>query len=256
MPNPRSSHLVILADKLELIAPFCVADRSAILNLPCLVRKLRRHEFISREDDRPQFCCVLLSGFAMRHKTAGNGGRQIFSIDMRGDAVDLQNSMLGVADHNLEMLSAGDAAFIPVQAIKDITISHPKVGLALWCETLMEGAILREWTLNFGRRDARSRMAHLLCEMALRLPRESIDETIRYVLPMSQEELADALALTPIHVSRTLKSLAADKLIAREKRTITVLDWQHLAKLGDFDPAYLNLAKTTLPFPSGIPPKG
>jgi len=238
-----TSGLKRFLEKLEARAPLGAEDRSALLDLPHTTKSLRRHEFIVREDEMPRHCCVLITGFAMRHKTAGNGGRQIFSIHMPGDAVDLQNSLLSRADHNLEMLSAGTAAFIPVEAIRDLTLRRPAIGQAMWYETLVDAAIFREWTLNVGRRDARSRMSHMLCEFALRLEVAGLGESTQYELPMTQEELADALALTPIHVSRTLRALAVEGLVQRTNRSVKILDWHALAKLGDFDPGYLHLAE-------------
>ena len=245
MLKSPSSGLVSFAEKLETRTTFSPEDRSALLGLPHKIRTLRRHQFIVREDETPKFCCVLLSGFAMRHKTAGNGGRQIFSIHMRGDAVDLHNSLLNRADHNLEMLSAGEAAFIPVEAIRDLTLTRPAIGHAMWYETLVDAAIFREWTLNVGRRDARSRMGHMLCEFALRLEQAGLGQSVNYELPMTQEELADALALTPIYVSRTLRGLAAEGFVKRTHRTVQILDWHGLAKLGDFDDGYLHLPEAT-----------
>jgi CRP-like cAMP-binding protein len=240
-----SSGLIAFLEKLEARAPLSVADRAALLELPHKNKLLRRHEFIVREDDMPRECCVLISGFAMRHKTAGNGGRQIFSIHMRGDAIDLHNSLLGRADHNLEMLSAGEAVFIPLEAIREITLARPALGHAMWLETLVDAAIFREWTLNVGRRDARSRMSHMLCEFAVRLEAVGLAESTGYELPMTQEELADTLALTPIHVSRTLKTLVAEGFVSRTNRSVKIIDWHGLAKLGDFDVGYLHLPRKT-----------
>ncbi len=237
-PEPVLAFFLAKLQKREPLSPL---DQAALLGLPQTVKHLRRHEFIVREDELTRFCCVLISGFAMRHKVAGNGGRQIFSIHMRGDAVDLHNSLLGRADHNVEMLSGGAAVFIPADALRDLTLRHPLIGQALWRETLVDAAIFREWTLNVGRRDARSRMAHMLCEFALRLELAGLGQAADYELPMTQEELADAMGLTPIHVSRTLKALSEDGLIERSNRFLRVLNWHDLAKLGDFDAGYLHL---------------
>jgi CRP-like cAMP-binding protein len=125
------------------------------------VIRLRPQEYMVREGDKPQHCCVMLSGFAFRHKVAGNGGRQILSIHMKGDVADLQNSLLGKADHNLQALNHVEAALIPVEAIQEIAFSRPAIGQAMWYETLVDASIFREWTLNVGRRDARTRAAHL-----------------------------------------------------------------------------------------------
>ena len=218
-------------------------DVAALAGLPHTERDLRKGDFIVREDETPRSCCVLLNGFAIRHKATGDGGRQIFSIHMRGDAVDLHNSMFKRADHNLQMLSAGTGAFIPIEAVRELTLERPAIGQALWRETLIDAAIFREWTLNIGRRDARCRMAHLLCEFALRLEIAGLGEATHYELPMTQEELADAVALTPIHVSRMLKTLADEGYVERSQRAVRIVDWHGLVKLGDFDPAYLHLRR-------------
>jgi CRP-like cAMP-binding protein len=227
--------------KLELRSKLDDRDRAAVLSLPFTLKTLRRHDFVVREDEVPRHCCILSSGVAIRHKTAGNGGRQIFSIHMRDDAVDLHNSLLGRADHNIEMLSRGTIICVPVERIRDLGLEHPRVGQAMWYETLLEAAIFREWTLNVGRRDARSRMAHLLCEFALRLEIAGLGASTSYELPMTHEELADALSLTSIHVSRTLKGLADEGLVERTNRAVRILDWHGLVKTGDFNRGYLHL---------------
>jgi CRP-like cAMP-binding protein len=163
------------------------------------------------------------------------------SIHMKGDLIDLQNSLLGVADHNVQMLTAGDVALIPVQVVRDLAFRRPSIGMAMWYETLVEGSIFREWVLNIGRRDARTRIAHLLCEFAIRLEVAELGQATSYELPITQEQLADALALTSVHVNRTLKRLEQDGLITRTKRIITIVDWKDLVKVADFQPRYLHL---------------
>lgn len=225
-------------------------DQQALRALPYRVIKLRPQEYVVREGDRPQNSCLMLSGFAFRHKVAGNGGRQIFSIHMAGDLADLQNSLLGVADHNLQALTHVEIALIPVEAIQDIAFSRPAIGWAMWYETLVDASVFREWTLNVGRRDARARAAHMLCEFSLRLETAGLGKRCNYELPMTQEQLADALGLTSVHVNRTLMALAGEGLITRAQRSIQIDDWPRLAKEGDFDPAYLHLQGDGRPAPA------
>lgn len=220
------------------------ADEAALLALPFAVRKVRKGSFIAREGDSPQQSCVLLSGFAIRHKLAGDGGRQIFSIHMKGDVVDLHNSLLKWSDHNVQALTGVEAAFIPTPAIKQLIADHPHVAYLLWYETLVDGSIFREWTLNVGRRDARTRMAHVLCEFALRLKMAGLGEEENYELPMTQDELADVLALSPVHVSRVIKSLTEDGCITKTKRAIRIENWDYLRQIGDFDPRYLHYKRS------------
>lgn len=241
MPKPPDSVLEPMVRKLGQWRALDEEDREALRALPHRVIKLRPQEYIVREGDRPQNSCLMLSGFAFRHKAAGNGGRQIFSIHMKGDLADLENSLLGTADHNLQALTHVEVALIPVEAIQGIAFARPAVGRAMWYETLVDSSIFREWTLNVGRRDARTRAAHMLCEFSLRLETAGLGERCTYELPMTQEQLADALGLTSVHINRTLMALAGDGLINRAQRSIQIDDWQRLAKEGDFDPAYLHL---------------
>src|SRR4051812_16394935 len=143
--------------------------KRAILSLPSATRRLRAGEYIVRDGDVPTHSCLLLRGFAYRHKVTGDGGRQIMSIHMKGDVVDLQNALLRRSDHNVQALTDIEVAFIPVKAVRELAFDRPDVGKAMWYETLVDASIFREWTLNVGRRQAPARLAHLLCEFATRL---------------------------------------------------------------------------------------
>jgi CRP-like cAMP-binding protein len=243
MPENTEQALAPVVRSLGLREELSQADRDAILALPFSRRKLSAGQYLVWDGDKPLNTCLLLSGFAYRHKSAGNGGRQILSFHMRGDLIDLQNSLLGTADHNVQMLTAGEVAMIPVEAIRDLAFRQPNVGMAMWYETLVEGSIFREWVLNIGRRDARTRIAHLLCEFALRLEVAELGEQTAYELPITQEQLADAVALTSVHVNRTLMKLQEDGLITRTKRMIVILNWDALAKVADFEARYLHLER-------------
>ncbi len=240
---PRNSEHVLapMVRQLSVREELTDDDREAIFALPFTLRKVEASQFLVWDGDKPQNTCLLISGFAIRHKLAGNGGRQIVSIHLRGDIVDMQNSLLGTADHNVQMLTNGEVALIPVEAMRTLAFNHPSVGMAMWYETLVEGSIFREWVLNIGRRDARTRIAHLLCELALRMEGAGLGEHINYEMPITQEQLADAVALTSVHVNRTLMKLQEDGLITRNRRMITVIDWKKMMTEADFEPRYLHM---------------
>jgi CRP-like cAMP-binding protein len=241
MSQSDESALAPMVRKLQQWRPLDDGDEEALLALPYRVIELRPQEYMVREGDKPQNSCLMLSGFSFRHKLTGTGARQIFSIHMKGDLADLQNSLLGTADHNLQALTHVEAALIPVGAIQEIAFTRPAIGRAMWYETLVDASIFREWTLNVGRRDARTRTAHMLCEFALRLEMAGLGERCNYELPMTQEQLADALGLTSVHTNRTLMGLGEDGLVSRKHRSVQIVDWPSLMKVGDFEPSYLHL---------------
>jgi CRP-like cAMP-binding protein len=217
------------------------ADRAAIIALPYTLRTLEPASYLVREGDPPTHCGVLLSGFAYRQKLTGDGSRQIIAIHIPGESLDLQNIFLDEADHNVQMLTRGDVAFVPRSALQELVRSRPRVAHAVLVTTLVDASIFREWVLNVGRRNSRARLAHVLCEFAIRLEAAGLADELGYELPMTQEQLADALGLTPVHVNRTLKALEVEGLLKRSKRNIAFPDWETMRNVGDFNQRYLHL---------------
>jgi CRP-like cAMP-binding protein len=239
--NAQRQPLDIFIRNLEVRAPLPAEDRRAVLDLPYTLRTLEAGTYTIREADPPTACAVLLSGFAYRQKLTGDGARQIVALHIPGDALDFQNLFLDVSDHSVQMLTRGEVAFVSRTDVQSLARSRAAIGHAILVKILVEASIFREWVLNVGRRDARTRVAHVLCELAIRLEAEGLVGQYGYELPMTQEQLADAVGLTPIHVNRTLKALDADGLITRTKRNIAFPNWERMRQVGDFNQRYLHL---------------
>ena len=241
MNQQPSNPLSLLVRHLRLHVELSAEDEQAILDLRHVVHTREARGFILREGDKPENCAILIRGYAYRHKITGNGARQILSLHIPGDALDFQNIFLEEADHNVQMLTHGEVAEIPGVEIDRLVQERPAIGEAVLVSSLVEASIFREWTVNVGRRDSRSRIAHLLCEFSYRLDAQGLSDGGVYQLPMTQEQLADATGLTPVHVNRVLKALQAEGLIERDRRVITFPDWNRLRQVGDFSPRYLHV---------------
>ena len=240
--SASGSTLEPMLRKIEYRNKLSGEDRAALLALPFVVKSFERHQYVVRDRELATHSCVLLSGFAVRSKIVIGGSRQILSIHIKGETVDLQNSLLRIADHSVQMLTPGKVAMIPREEMLRIAFDRPAIGKLMWQDTLVDASIFREWIANVGRRDARTRIAHLLCEFSLRLKVAGMGEQTGYELPMSQEQLGDATGLTSVHVNRTIKALERDGLITRvSPRSIHIGDWRKLAETGDFDSNYLHL---------------
>ena len=242
MNHEPAAALTPMLRKLRLWAPLDEEDEEALLCLPHNIVRIDKLRALITEGDAVSHCWVILSGYCVRFKIVGDGGRQILSIHMKGDLVDLQNSLLGVADHGVQALTVCKMAKIPIEAIRQLSDSRPTIKDALWYDTLVDGSIHREWVANVGRRDGHTRIAHLLCEFALKLEAVSLGEQLDYELPMTQDQLADATGMTPVHVNRVLQALTSEGLIERiTARSVLIGDWKKLAAAGDFNRAYLHL---------------
>ena len=234
------SLLVSLVERWERRQALSDADRDALLALPCTRKTFSREAYLVREGESTVSCCVLLSGFAFRQKLVSTGARQIISIHIPGEFLDLQNLMLGIADHNVQSLNAATAAIIPKAALLELMSARPAIARALWQDTLIDSSVFREWVVNVGRRNARSRIAHLLCELMLRMRSAGLCNDTTCQFPLTQEQLADATGLTSVHTNRTLMNLRHAGLIQLRASRLTVMDWHGLAELGDFNERYLH----------------
>ena len=240
MQGPRAS-LAEMVNRIERLSPLASEDRAALLSLPYSLRSHGPGVHLIRDGERAEQCNVLLSGFVHRYKLTGDGGRQIIAVHLPGECIDLQNALLARADHSVQTLTQVEVAVLPQQALRDLAFSRPAIARALWIDTLVDASIFREWVVNVGRRDSRARVAHLLCEFSLRLERAGLAHNHCYDLPMTQEQLADAVGLTSVHVNRVLRQLAEEQLIVRERRSVRIRDWQQMRAAGDFNERYLHL---------------
>src|SRR3954449_637543 len=168
-PIMRHHSLNRLVTKLDSIISLSDAERTAILDLPIRVRDLAADQDIVREGDRPSQCCLVVEGFLCRYKTLSDGSRTIMAFYVPGDIPDLHSLHLGVMDHTLGTVAPSRVAFIPHDAMRRLTHRHPRLADAFWRDTLIDAAVFREWIVNLGSRDACSRIAHLLCEIFLKL---------------------------------------------------------------------------------------
>jgi CRP-like cAMP-binding protein len=228
--------------KLALLSPLNEADREAIAGLPFNAQIVPPNHYLVREGAETVDCCLLVRGYACRHKVAQGGGRQIVSFHMPGDILDLQHLLLPVADHNVQTITEALVAWTPARELKALARERPAIGEALWRDTLIDASIFREWVLNVGRRDARARVAHMLCELAARGEAVGLGSADRFELPMTQEQIADATGLTSVHVNRMLQALGAEGVISRDKKEVTVADWARLRRIAGFDATYLHAA--------------
>lgn len=227
--------------KLLLWVNLDAQQQQALVELPHSVIKVEKQRTLVREGDPVSHCYLVLSGYCVRLKYVGSGGRQIVSIHMKGDLVDMPNALLGIADHGVQALTACTLAKLPIEALQQLSDRIPAIKDALWYDTLVDASIHREWVANVGRRDALTRIAHLLCEFGLKMDAVGLEQ-LNYELPMTQDQLADATGLTPVHVNRVLQALATDRLIERvTPKSVIIGDWKRLAAAGDFQPAYLHL---------------
>ncbi len=237
MPHP----LDLLVRKLENDSLLAADDSRAIYELPFTLRSVPPATYLLREGEPASICAVLISGYAFRHKITGSGARQIVSLHIPGEALDFASLSLSYADHNIQTLSHAELALVPMAAMRELAASRRNIQSAVLTQLAIEASISREWVVNVGRRNARERLAHLLCEFASRLDAQQLSAPDGYDLPMTQEQIGDALGLTSVHVNRSIKALAEEGLLSRRGRVLSFPDIRRLREVADFSELYLHL---------------
>ena len=227
----------------KLSAAGCLTyhDHAVLTEICSRPRSIAAGQDLIRIGDPPSDVHLVLSGLAYRYKILPDGHRPILAVMVPGDFCDLHVTILGQMDHSIATFTSCAVVDIPAATIRDLTENHPRLARALWWSTLVDEAILREWLVGMGRREAAERLAHLLCELLLRLQVAGIADEDGYDLPLTQIELADITGMTPVHVNRTLRELRSAELIVLKHRRLTIPDVARLKAFCSFDPIYLHL---------------
>lgn len=237
------SAMTMLIRKLESIAALSDKERRAIQSLPGRIQNLGAQQDIVRDGDQPTHCCVILDGWACRYKLLSQGRRQILSFHISGDIADLPSLHIPTMDHSIATLTKAVVAFIPHESLRELTARHPGIAAAFWRDTLVDAGIFRAWLISLGQRSAFEHVAHLFCELYLKLQAVGLAGDHRCPLPITQADIADALGLTPVHVNRVLQEMRGRTLITLRGRMLVIQAWDELLRLSEFDPTYLQLER-------------
>ena len=230
-----------LIRKLSHFAPLSASDCTILDDLASKQERIAADVDIVAEGMAPRSVFVILEGMAVRYRGLSDGGRQIMTFLIPGDLCDMHVFLARAMDHSIGTITPVRIAAISRERMMDVFTLHPRISAALWWSSMQEEAMLRERIVSLGRRDARARIAYLLCELLWRHTAVGLNRNGTFPLPLTQTELGDTLGLTPVHVNRILKEFRSYRLIAIEQRMINLLDVPGLQRIADFTEDYLQL---------------
>ncbi len=241
MNDVRQAALNLFLNRVSARSRLADDERRAILDLPGEVVTVLSNRDLVRLGEVVDRTCLVADGLMARFGQTREGTRQISALYVPGDMPDLHSFVAPRSNWALTALTKTTVLRVPHAAIEDIVDRHPGIGKAFWRDCTIDAAITSEWILNIGRRSARARLAHLLCEMATRYEQIGQFVGLRFAFPISQVHLADALGLTSVHVNRMLGSLKRAGIVEVTKQVVNVIDWNALVSAAEFDVGYLQL---------------
>lgn len=198
---------------------------------------------IITEGTRPSNVHLVMDGFACRYKILSDGKRQITAFLVPGDFCDLHVAILGEMDHTIGTPWGCHIVEIPTATIEELGQNHPRIMRALWWATLVDEGTLRSWLVSMGQRPADKQLAHLICELLVRLQTVGAADANSFDFPLSQVDIGDTMGISVVHVNRTLQYLRGQGFVIWKHKRIHIPNVSRLMNFADFDPKYLHLNK-------------
>jgi len=242
MSYPRRD-LQRFVDRLTRRSVLTAEEQQAILDLPCHAQQVGSNKDFVALGDTVDHASFIVEGFVGRFDQTVEGKRQITAIHIPGDIADLHTLHLAPLDHELSALGPAVVAFMPHRAFRYMLDRSPHLTQAFWRDTFIRLGIMREWVTNLGRRDAIARVAHVVCELAVRLQNVDLAQNLSFSIPWTQTDLADACGISNVHANRVVQELRRHGLMDWDSRKVMIRDWDAVAKIGDFSDEYLQLGR-------------
>ena len=198
------------------------------------------HKDLITEAERADNLLIVASGWAYRYTCAPDGGRQLTALLVPGDVANLDMLLFERVAYSVRTLTDVTVVALPRKQALALVDEHPGIAHTFTGLAMIENAIASKWMLSLGRRSAHARIAHLLCEIAIRVGIEG-ENDVTFPFPLRQEQIGDVLGLTNVHVNRTVRQLRKDGLIQLCDRVLTIPDLAALRYVAGFDPSYLHM---------------
>ncbi|MEO7773649.1 MAG: Crp/Fnr family transcriptional regulator [Steroidobacteraceae bacterium] len=234
-----------LVRKLSHFSALSIAEIDAVNAASGTVRTLDPGEDLMAEGQETQGAKLLLAGIACRYKTLEDGRRQIVSFVLPGDTTELRVLTLRRADHSVSALSPCRIATLSREQVANLSDGEGALSQGLNWAALVDESITREWVVNVGRRTAIERMAHVFCELFYRLRAVGLTTGDACHIHVTQVTLGETLALSAVHVNRTLQELRRQELATLVAGKLAIYDLVRLQQVGMFNPDYLHLENAT-----------
>ncbi len=217
------------------------AERALLDGIPHEMLSFSAGEEILADGEALGGTYLMLSGWAFRYKALMDGRRQIIGFVLPGDLCSSWIGGMGAMSHGVRSLTISRVARIDRDVIFQRLVENSALIERFRQVAAQEHTILGAWLLNIGQRKAPERIAHLFCELATRMRKiglSPVDDG--YEVPLTQQDLADALGLTSVHVNRVLQKLRERHFIDFRRGMISIQDVPALCAYVEFKDGYLS----------------
>ena len=222
-------------------------EQAEILGLKYHSAQIRPRQDIVSPGQIIDHACLIGKGLAARSDQMRNGRRQTTALHIPGDMADLHSVVRPKARWSITALTATTVLYVPHVELLSLASTYPNIALAFWRDATIDSSIIAKWLVSVGQRAAKARVAHLFCEIGVRLESADLGARDKFGLPMTQDQLADAVGITAVHLNRTLQVLRSTGLFNFTQGLVEIANWPAFAALAEFDSSYMELPKADQP---------
>jgi CRP-like cAMP-binding protein len=240
----QHSSIALFLKRLLIRSALTADEQQGILNLSGRKQRVAAHQDIVSPGETIDSACLVISGLVARYDQMVDGKRQLTSFYIPGDMCDLHSVVAPTASWSITAVSHASVLRVPHWQLRELCTDSPAITLAFWRDGTADASIFAKWVGNLGRKNAIARIAHIFCEMGMRTEAAGLGTRTSYELPVTQEQLGEASGLTAVHVNRTLQEIRGRALLTFRSGHVEVPDWHALARIGEFDPAFLMLDRS------------
>lgn len=226
----------------ELIGRGALSEQAQalLLGLELHPRRISAGEVLWQERSDVDMFGVLKEGWAYSFRHLGNGSMQILKLYLPGDLLGMRDFGFSKRLAGVAMINDGIVCPFSHHQLFELFGHSAALSASFVTIAVRQQAMLTERLVYLGRHTAQQRLAHFLYELYLRLERIGCVQEDSFIMPLSQEQLGDALGLSAVHVSRTFAMLREEGLVLRDRHQVWLPDRQALADLAEFNHTYLD----------------
>lgn len=224
-----------VAQRLSIIVDLDEDEMAQLAEVSIPARTYTPGQNVFEEGESQDAVYLCMDGWGARYRILPDGQRQVVDLILPGSLFGATSNPYGEYIHSAEALKDLSVAVINTDALRALSGSSPRVAGALAICLGEEATRLSERVVTLGRRDAFERLAHFFLEVRHRLHWRKSEDVVHVRVPIPQQEMADFLGLTSVHVSRTMRKMADQGVIAYDDEYVDILDDAALMEACDFD---------------------
>lgn len=229
----------LFARKIDAVVQLSEMELGFLADLQSTSFTLGRGEELRHGGQFRQVAYILEAGWASSFELLPDGGRQIITFAAPGDCVGLSSALVRTADHSLDALTDAVVTRIDARRLEQMFTEFPYLGTAALWTASRDKAMLAQRLLNIRRCTAIEGMARIFLELFDRLEVIGLTSQDEFDCPLDRHDLADALGLSAIYVSRVLRQLREQRLLTFSEHRVALHDPMVLKALAGYERAPL-----------------